>query len=66
MPDDISNQRDPAKELDPDSGAWGAPGSGSLTRNGSVTSFSALWQLLVRRRRLVLGIECGLLAVCLL
>jgi polysaccharide export outer membrane protein len=65
LPDDISNQYDPATNPDPDSRAQVALDSGPLTRNSSVLSLSALWQVVVRRRGLVLGIECGLLAGCL-
>lgn len=65
MPDNISNKNDPAKNSDSDSSAPVEPGFASLTRNSSATSFSALWQLVVRRRGLLLGIECGLLAACL-
>jgi polysaccharide export outer membrane protein len=66
LPDDTSNQHDPATKPDHDSSASVVLGSGSLTRNSSVLSLNALWQLVVRRRRLALGIECGLLAACLL
>ncbi len=65
MADDTSYQYDSAKELDPDSGASAALGPDPHTRNSSVASFSALVQLAVRRLWLVLGIECGLLAACL-
>ena len=66
MLDDISNQHDPVPKPDHDSGASVELDSAPLTRNSSVTSLIALCGLAVRRRRLVLGIECGLLAVCLI
>lgn len=66
MPNDISNQHGPAAKPDIDSGASAAPGDLPLSRNNSVTSFSALFELVVRRGRLALGIECGLLAACLI
>lgn len=66
MPDHISREHDPATKADPDSSPSVALGSVPLTRNSPVTSFSVLWQLAVRRRWLVLGIQCGLLAACLM
>jgi polysaccharide export outer membrane protein len=66
LPDAISNQNGPATKPDHDTRAQGAPDSGSLTRNSSVLSFSALWHVVMRRRRLVIAIECCLLAVCLI
>ena len=66
MPHTISNQHDPAIKGDPDSGASVRLDSVPLTRNSSVTSFSALWKLVVRRFRLVLWIECALLSACLI
>jgi polysaccharide biosynthesis/export protein len=65
LPDDISIKLNPANETHHDSDASLAPSSGPRARNSSVTSFGTLWQLVLRRRRLVLGIECGLLAACL-
>jgi polysaccharide export outer membrane protein len=62
----ISNQRDPASKPDHDSGASVAPGSVPPTRNSSSTSLRDLWRLVVRRRGLVFGVECGLLAACLI
>lgn len=66
MPYDISNQHDQATKPDLDCGASVTSSAAPHTRNNSATSFSALIELVRRRRRLVLAIECGLLAGCLI
>lgn len=66
MPDDISNQHDPATKSDPDDRESAALDPGALARSGSFTSLNSLLKLVARRRWLMLGIECGLLALCLI
>ena len=66
LPDDISNQHDPATKSDPDDRESAALDPGALARSGSFTSLNSLLKLVARRRWLMLGIECGLLALCLI
>jgi polysaccharide export outer membrane protein len=59
LPDDLRNRQDLPHEPSTPSEAGGS-------RHHSSTSLRALWEVLVRRRRVVLGIEGGLLLACLL
>jgi uncharacterized protein involved in exopolysaccharide biosynthesis/protein involved in polysaccharide export with SLBB domain len=43
-----------------------APAQAEVSRHHASTSLRSLWEVLVRRRRVVLGIEGGLLLACLL
>jgi uncharacterized protein involved in exopolysaccharide biosynthesis/protein involved in polysaccharide export with SLBB domain len=65
LPDEISKQHQAIK-TDSDFETSVARSNGPLTRHGSATSFRALGKIVVRRRGLVLGIEFGLLAACLI
>ncbi|MGA7343843.1 MAG: polysaccharide biosynthesis/export family protein [Terracidiphilus sp.] len=59
LPDGSDHPRDLTREPDLSAG----PG---VSRHHPTTSLRALWDVVVRRRRLVLGIEGGLLLACLL
>jgi uncharacterized protein involved in exopolysaccharide biosynthesis/protein involved in polysaccharide export with SLBB domain len=59
LPDDLRNRQDLPPEPSPPSEAGGS-------RQPSSTSLRAMGQVLVRRRRVVLGIEGGLLLACVL
>ena len=59
LPDDPRNRQDLPQEPS-------APSEECGGRHHSSTSLRALWEVLVRRRRVVLGIEGGLLLACLL
>jgi uncharacterized protein involved in exopolysaccharide biosynthesis/protein involved in polysaccharide export with SLBB domain len=59
LPDDLRNRQDLPHEPSTPSEAGGSRDHGS-------TSLRDLWEVLVRRRRVVLGIEGGLLLACLL
>ena len=65
MPTEISNQHDAATKPISESGDSVPRALEPPSSNGSVTSFNALLKLVARRRRLLLGIEFGLLAACL-
>jgi len=59
LPEARALEHDLPHESDPHSG-------GNLSRHSSSTSLRVLWEVLVRRRRMVVAVEGGLLLLCLL
>ncbi len=64
LPDDLRNRQDLPHE--PSTPSEDAASRHEVSRHDASTSLRALWEVLVRRRRAVLGIEGGLLLACLL